>query len=133
MPRTAALPDAWEPKVRAALAGVRPDLARRPLRPLGAGHESVALLLDAESDTYVLRFPRGEAGAASIACEARLLPELAGTLGVPIPRFAFTARTRSAPGRSAATPSSRGSRWTRRTGTPAACWTSRRPPAASPS
>ncbi len=98
MSRTAALPDAWEPKVRAVLAGVRPDLARRPLRPLGAGHESVALLLDAESDTYVLRFPRGETGAASIAREARLLPELAGTLGVPIPRFAFTAPNPLGPG-----------------------------------
>ncbi|XRQ07278.1 phosphotransferase family protein [Actinomadura welshii] len=97
MTRYAALPEAWEPKVRAALAGVRPDLARCPLRLLGAGYESVALFLEAE-ETYVLRFPRGEDGAEGIACESRLLPELAGTLPVPVPRFAFTASNPLGPG-----------------------------------
>ncbi|MEU8798150.1 aminoglycoside phosphotransferase family protein [Spirillospora sp. NPDC048819] len=98
MTRNVVLPEAWEPRVRAALADVRPDLAGCPLRHLGAGYESVALLLEAERETYVLRFPRGEDGAAGIACEARLLPELGGTLGVPIPSFAFTAPNPLGPG-----------------------------------
>ncbi|MFI0369483.1 phosphotransferase family protein [Actinomadura sp. 1N219] len=98
MTRNVVLPDGWEPKVRAAVADVRPDLARRPLRPLGAGFESVALLLEADPHSYVLRFPRGEDGAEGIACEARLLPELAGLLDVPVPRFAFTAPNPLGPG-----------------------------------
>lgn len=98
MSRNVALPDGWEPEVRAALAAVRTDLAACPMRLLGAGFESVALLLDAGREAYVLRFPRGEDGAEGIACETRLLPELAETLDVPIPRFAFTAPNPLGPG-----------------------------------
>ncbi|GAA0552837.1 phosphotransferase family protein [Actinomadura livida] len=102
MTRNVTLPEDWEPKVRAALAGARPDVAGCPLRLLGTGYESVALLLDAEQgaagESYVLRFPRNEDGAEGIAREARLLPELAGTLDLPIPRFAFTAPNPLGPG-----------------------------------
>ena len=98
MPRYVTLPDGWEPKARAALADVRPDLARCPLRLLGAGFESVALSLDAGRETYVLRFPRNDDGAEGIACETRLLPELAEAVDLPIPRFAFTAPNPLGPG-----------------------------------
>ncbi|TYB49272.1 phosphotransferase family protein [Actinomadura chibensis] len=98
MSRSVALPDGWEPAVRAAVAEVRPDLAGRPLRPLGAGFESVALLLGVGAEAFVLRFPRNEDGAEGIACETRLLPDLAEWLDLPIPRFAFTAPNPLGPG-----------------------------------
>ncbi|MFF3669956.1 phosphotransferase [Microtetraspora malaysiensis] len=98
----ATLPDDWESRVRSALASVRDDLAHGALRPLGAGMESVALRLDLPDGDggtpFVLRFPRNEDGAEGIACEAALLPELAGHLPLPIPQFAFTAPNPLGPG-----------------------------------
>ncbi|WP_433330895.1 phosphotransferase family protein [Spirillospora sp. CA-294931] len=91
------LPPGWERVVREALAAVRPDLASGPLRPLGAGFTSIALLLDGP-DAYVLRFPKNQDGADGAEREARLLPELAARLDVPIPRFAFTAPNPFGPG-----------------------------------
>ena len=92
------LRDGWEPAIRSAVAAVRPDLADGALRPLGSGFESVALLLEDGPDRYVLRFPRGADGAEGIACETRLLPELADSLDLPIPRFTFTAPNPLGPG-----------------------------------
>ncbi|MFC6884898.1 MULTISPECIES: phosphotransferase [Actinomadura] len=89
-----------ERRVRKAVADVRPDLAEAgALRPLGEGFESVALLLEPPGGpAHVLRFPRNEDGAEGIACETRLLPELAPRLPVPVPRFAFTAPNPLGPG-----------------------------------
>ncbi|MQY05332.1 phosphotransferase family protein [Actinomadura macrotermitis] len=92
------LPADWADRVRAAVAD-RPGLAGGTLTLLGAGLDSVAIRLDTPGgDAHVLRFPQHEEGAAGIAREARLLPELAPRLPVPVPRFAFTAPNPLGPG-----------------------------------
>ncbi|GAB2683644.1 phosphotransferase family protein [Nocardia thraciensis] len=93
------LPEDWEARVRDALAASpRPELATGALRRLGAGMDSVALLLERPEGPYVLRLPQDPHGAAGIAHEALLLPELADRLAVPIPRFLFTAPNPLGPG-----------------------------------
>ncbi|WP_024802550.1 phosphotransferase family protein [Nocardia sp. BMG51109] len=93
------LPDGWEECVRTVLAvSPRPELADGELRLLGAGMDSLALLLERPEGAYVLRLPQDPHGAEGIAREARLLPELAGLLPVPIPRFLFTAPNPLGPG-----------------------------------
>ncbi|WP_228819015.1 phosphotransferase family protein [Nocardia transvalensis] len=93
------LPGDWENRARGALtASPRPELADGDLRLLGAGMESVALLLERPEGAYVLRLPQGSYGAEGIGREAALLPELAGLLPVPIPRFLFTAPNPLGPG-----------------------------------
>ncbi|WP_280265809.1 phosphotransferase family protein [Nocardia wallacei] len=93
------LPRDWEARVRDALAASPdPDLATGTLRLLGAGMDSVALLLERRETSYVLRLPQDPHGAEGIAHEAALLPELAERLPVPIPRFSFTAPNPLGPG-----------------------------------
>lgn len=99
MSASVVLPDGWEGSVREALAGSpRPESAAGSLRLLGAGMDSVALLLEWGGGEYVLRLPQDPHGAEGIAREARLLPELADRLPVPIPRFLFTAPNPLGPG-----------------------------------
>ncbi|WP_280180727.1 phosphotransferase family protein [Nocardia farcinica] len=96
---TVTLPDDWEPRLRAALLAtpVAAATAGR-LRVLGAGLDSVALLLEHDGERYVLRCPKGTDGAAGIARESRVLPELAPTLALPIPQFVCTAPNPLGPG-----------------------------------
>ncbi|RJO73480.1 hypothetical protein D5S18_19895 [Nocardia panacis] len=94
------LPVDWDVSVRAALAeSPRPELADGSLQPLGAGMDSVALLLEHAGVGHVLRLPQSLDGADGIAREARLLPELALRLPLPIPGFLFTAPNPLGPGR----------------------------------
>ncbi|WP_083905214.1 phosphotransferase [Nocardia transvalensis] len=96
------LPEEWEQRVREALAGS--DLPSGELRMLGAGMDSIALLLERDEGAYVLRLPQNSHGAEGIAREARLLPELADRMPVPIPRFSFTAPNPLGPGEFCAYP-----------------------------
>lgn len=105
MSASVVLPDGWQDSVRAALAeSPRPELADGGLRLLGAGMDSVALLLESDGGEYVLRLPQDPHGAEGIAHEQRLLPELAPCLPVPIPQFLFTAPNPLGPGRFCAYP-----------------------------
>lgn len=93
------LPDGALDKVVAALrASSHPELAAGELSLLGAGMDSLALRLDHDGETYVLRCPFGPDGAEGIAREAAVLPELAATLTLPIPRFLLTAPNPLGPG-----------------------------------
>ncbi|WP_228823511.1 phosphotransferase family protein [Nocardia blacklockiae] len=99
MSASVVLPDGWEGRVREALGGsARPELASGELGLLGAGLDSVALLLERAEGRYVLRLPQDPHGAEGIAREARLLPELAALVPLPIPRFLFTAPNPLGPG-----------------------------------
>lgn len=93
------LPRDWDVRVREALRdSPRPELAAGELRALGAGMDSVALLLEFDGGEYVIRCPMGEDGAEGIAREAAVLPELAGALTLPIPGFRYTAANPLGPG-----------------------------------
>lgn len=84
MSATVELPADWAERVRATLLGCgEPELAAAPARLLGAGMDSVAVL----AGDHVLRMPRGPEGAATLRREAAVLPELAETLPLPVPRF----------------------------------------------
>ncbi|WP_280272134.1 phosphotransferase family protein [Nocardia wallacei] len=99
MSASVVLPDGWAGRVREALAGSpRPELADGELQLLGAGMDSVALLVEWGEGEYVLRLPQDPHGAEGIAREHRLLPELAARLPLPIPRFLFTAPNPLGPG-----------------------------------
>ncbi len=104
MSASVTLPAGWEHEVREAVAAVRPDLRAGSLRLLGAGLESVALLLRSEDTGLVLRLPQTSDGADGIEVEAQLLPWLADQLPVAVPRFLFTARNPLGPGRFCAYP-----------------------------
>ena len=95
------LPADWAERVRAALPS---DLRSGSLRLLGAGLDSVALVLRTGGADLVLRLPRSSGGAAGIEVEARLLPRLADRLPVAVPRFAFTAPNPLGPGHFCAYP-----------------------------
>lgn len=93
------LPADWQSRVRSALRrSPRPDLASGRLRLLGAGLDSVALQVDSDVGSHVLRLPQGSHGAEGIAREAGLLPALAADLPVPVPQFLFTAPNPLGPG-----------------------------------
>lgn len=89
----------WAERVGGMLAGSpRPELAEGRLSVLGAGMDSLAVLVEAGDGRWVVRLPKGEDAVEGIAREARLLPELAGRVRLPIPRFAFTAANPLGPG-----------------------------------
>ncbi|QLY32532.1 aminoglycoside phosphotransferase family protein [Nocardia huaxiensis] len=75
-----------------------PELAEGRVRVLGAGMDSVALLVSGGAGEFVVRLPKGEDGAKGIAVEGRVLPELGEGLSVRIPRFAFMAANPLGPG-----------------------------------
>jgi len=50
------------------------------------GWDSVAVLVD---DTFIFRFPKRPDVESQYRTEARLLPQLAATLSVAVPRFEF--------------------------------------------
>ncbi|WP_147286997.1 phosphotransferase family protein [Nocardia otitidiscaviarum] len=95
------LPGDWDGRVRGALAGAGElgvELAAGEIAVLGAGMESVAMIVAVGERRYVMRLPKGEWGAEGMVREARLLPELGPRVGLPIPRFAFTAPNPLGPG-----------------------------------
>ncbi|MFN8084573.1 MAG: aminoglycoside phosphotransferase family protein [Dermatophilaceae bacterium] len=71
--------------VRALLDGQRPDLAGRPVVPLGEDSTGTDNVLYRLGDDLVVRLPRTPSAAASLVTETRLLPELVGRLPVDIP------------------------------------------------
>ncbi|WP_269811970.1 phosphotransferase family protein [Nocardia acididurans] len=68
------------------------------MRVLGAGMDSVALLVEGGGGEFVVRLPKGRDGAEGVAREARVLPELGERVSLPIPRFAFLAGNPLGPG-----------------------------------
>jgi aminoglycoside phosphotransferase (APT) family kinase protein len=64
-----------------------PQLAPADVRLLGEGCDSVAFEVNGE---WVFRFPKGEETAAQFAIEARLLPQIAPRLPLPVPVFLFS-------------------------------------------
>jgi aminoglycoside 2''-phosphotransferase len=63
-----------------------PELAVRQWRPVQQGWDSVTLLVNVE---WIFRFARRPDVAVRLAREARLLPALAETLPVDVPRFEY--------------------------------------------
>lgn len=77
---------------RALLRRHVPDLMVERMDPLphyGWGGDSDAWLVNGD---LVFRFPRGPAIAAQLAVESRLLPELAPSLPLAVPRFEYLPR-----------------------------------------
>ena len=69
-------------RVEEALAAALPDYEPREVRRIETGWDSVVLDIDGE---WILRVARRERVAARYALEARLLPELAPLLPLPVP------------------------------------------------
>lgn len=68
--------------VRQLLREQHPDLADRPLSPLGEGWDNVMFRL---GQHYLVRLPRRAASAALVAHEHRWLPEIARLVDLPVP------------------------------------------------
>lgn len=68
--------------VRRLLADQHPDLARRPLTPLGEGWDNAMLRL---GQHFLVRLPRRQVAADLVANEHRWLPQLAALVDLPIP------------------------------------------------
>ncbi|MDQ3876484.1 MAG: phosphotransferase, partial [Actinomycetota bacterium] len=71
---------------RAAFLRRRFGLRASSVVPLGEGWDSDTYDVDGE---WIFRFPRRPPVEERMRAEIRLLPELAGSLSVPIPRFSF--------------------------------------------
>lgn len=71
--------------VRALLDDQRPDLAGRPVVPLGEDSTGTDNVLYRLGNDLVVRLPRTPSAAASLVTETRLMPELVGRLPVDIP------------------------------------------------
>src|SRR5262245_31823180 len=69
---------------RAIIAACFPELASTSCAILSEGWDSVAVLVD---DTFIFRFPKRPDVEPQYRMEARLLPQLAATLSVAVPRF----------------------------------------------
>lgn len=72
---------------RALIRAAAPGVEARDVRFLGSGWDSVALLVD---DAFVFRFPMRDEVAAMLEAERCLLPRLAPSLPLAVPRFLFT-------------------------------------------
>lgn len=68
--------------VRTLLADQHPDLADRPLSPLGEGWDNAIFRL---GQHYLVRLPRRQAAAGLVAHEHRWLPEVARLVDLPVP------------------------------------------------
>ncbi|WP_114907386.1 aminoglycoside phosphotransferase family protein [Ornithinimicrobium murale] len=68
--------------VRHLLAEQHPDLADRPLSPLGEGWDNALFRL---GQHFVVRLPRRSASAELVAHEHRWLPEIARLVDLPVP------------------------------------------------
>lgn len=75
-----------EQDCRRLLRAAFPRLAARSVRYLAAGWDSTTFVVD---ETDVFRFPMRAAVEATLLVESRLLPELAPTLPLPVPRFSY--------------------------------------------
>jgi aminoglycoside phosphotransferase (APT) family kinase protein len=69
---------------RALVAELFPQLEPRTVVPIEEGWDSLVLDVD---DEWIVRVPRREQVREWLEMEVRLLPELAPTLPVPVPRF----------------------------------------------
>jgi aminoglycoside phosphotransferase (APT) family kinase protein len=71
------------PELSRDLIGAQfPDLAGRPVEPLGVGWDNTAYLVDGR---LVFRFPRRTIAVELIEVEARVLPRIAPRLPLPVP------------------------------------------------
>jgi len=77
----------------AAIAEGFPNLAVDTLEYLSEGKDSVACLVNRH---LLFRFPKQELAEQKLLMEIRLLPELAPTLPLAIPRFTYISRTPTA-------------------------------------
>lgn len=68
--------------VRALLADQHPDLADRPLRPLGSGWDNAIVRV---GEDLLVRLPRRAAAVPLVTNEQRWLPALAPRLPLPVP------------------------------------------------
>lgn len=68
--------------VRRLLTDQHPDLADRPLSPLGEGWDNALFRL---GQHYLVRLPRRQAAAGLVATEHRWLPEIAALVDRPVP------------------------------------------------
>ncbi len=75
---------------RAAIAEGFPNLSVDTLEYLSEGKDSVACLVN---HRLVFRFPKQDRAEQKLLIETRLLPELAPTLPLAIPRFTYTVLT----------------------------------------
>ncbi len=71
--------------VRALLQGQRPDLAGRPVVPLGDDSTGTDNVLYRLGEDLVVRLPRTPSAAVSLVTETQLMPELVGRLPVDVP------------------------------------------------
>ncbi|HTX60014.1 MAG TPA: phosphotransferase [Verrucomicrobiae bacterium] len=72
----------------ACIAEQFPQLAGRPVRPLGQGWDNAAF----EAGEYVFRFPRRAVAVALIETELRILPSIAAHLPLPISAPCFSGK-----------------------------------------
>jgi aminoglycoside phosphotransferase (APT) family kinase protein len=72
--------------IRNLLHALWPDLQIKTLNEIETGWDSRVAEVNG---SWIFRVPRGEYGAKALAVEQALLPELAGALTAPIPRFEY--------------------------------------------
>ena len=70
--------------IRLEIARIAPELGHEPVTPLGEGMDNLAICV---GETFVFRFPKHAEAAAGLRREMAILPRLAPTLAINIPRF----------------------------------------------